>query len=66
MAITNAPLMGDDGPSRRAWSGKIGSPSYRAEDGLTLLTPFAATLAKNLPNLEEFSLYVPWSGNDDW
>jgi hypothetical protein len=31
-----------------------------------LVTPFAATLAKNLPNLEVFSLYVPWMGDDEW
>lgn len=66
MAITNAPLMGDDGSSRRAWSGKPESPAYRGSDGLTLVTPFAATLAKNLPNLEVFSLFVPWSGDTDW
>lgn len=66
MAITNGPLMGDDGPSRRAWSGSTEKPLYRAADGLTLVTPFATTLAKNLPNLKEFSLYVPWSGDSDW
>lgn len=66
MAITNSPLMGDDGPSRRAWSGMTDSPLYRAADGLTLVTPFATTIAKNLPNLEVFSLFVPWSGDCDW
>ena len=66
MAITNLPLMGDDGPSRRAWSGDPASPCYRGVDGLTLGTPFAATLAKHLPNLKVFSLYVPWSGDSDW
>lgn len=66
LAITNGPLMGDDGPSRRAWSGSNESPLYRGADGLTLVTPFATTLAKNLPNLEEFSLFVPWSGDCDW
>ena len=65
MAITNNPLLGDDGSTRRAWSGDPGSPSYRAADGLTLVTPFAATLAKNLPNLKVFSFYVPWSGDTD-
>jgi hypothetical protein len=66
MAITHVALMGDNGPSRRAWSGRAESPSYRAADGLILVTPFAATLAKNLPNLEEFSLYVPYSGDSEW
>jgi hypothetical protein len=66
MALANSPLMGDDGPSRRAWSGDPGSPCYRAADGLTLVTPFAATLAKNLPNLKVFSLYVPRLGDEDW
>jgi hypothetical protein len=66
MALTNSPLMGDDGPSRRAWSGNPETPRYRARDGLTLVTPFAATIAKNLPNLKVFSLYVPWSGDQDW
>jgi hypothetical protein len=35
-------------------------------DGLTLITPFAAALAKNLSNLKVFSMYVPYSGDTDW
>jgi hypothetical protein len=66
MAIMNSALMGDDGTTRRAWSGDPKSPCYCAKDGLALDTPFAATLAKNLPHLKVFSLYVPWSGDSDW
>ena len=66
MALTKSPLCWDDEPSRRAWDGYPEFPCYRAADGLTLITPFAATLAKNLPNLKVFSFYVPRSGGDDW
>ncbi|KAI5360088.1 hypothetical protein Slin15195_G119500 [Septoria linicola] len=53
VVITNAALMGDDGPSRRAWSGSTETPLYRGADGLALITPFGKLLAKKLPSLRE-------------
>lgn len=63
MAITTHTLASDDLGSKDAWyHSDLESPRYRAMDGLELTTPFAITLAKNLPNLKTFSFPVPGGG----
>ncbi|KAK4962910.1 hypothetical protein LTR10_000537 [Elasticomyces elasticus] len=63
VTITGCALMGDDGPSRRAWSGSINQPRHTGPP--TMLTPYGSLLA-SMPKLKHVSLYLPCGGNEDW
>ncbi|KAK4909493.1 hypothetical protein LTR49_021713 [Elasticomyces elasticus] len=63
VTITGCALMGDDGPSRRAWSGSINQPRHTGPP--TMLTPYGSLLA-NMAKLKHLSLYLPYGGNEDW
>ncbi|KAK3671067.1 hypothetical protein LTR78_009028 [Recurvomyces mirabilis] len=63
LAITGSQLMGDDGPSRRAWSGDI--RRSRIVGPVRMHTPFGELLA-HVPKLTQVDLYTPYGGNEDF
>lgn len=64
ITLTGATLMGDDAPSKRAWSGQTNSP--KSVGPPTMVTPLGAFLATKLPALNIVSFYFPFGGGEDW
>lgn len=64
ITITDEQLLGDDGPSRRCWTGNDVPPLTTGCPSMS--TPFGAFLATDMPHLTDVYLYTPIGGDEDW